>query len=231
MIATPIGNLDDITLRAMKTLEDIDALACEDTRITRKIFSRYNITRPDLVFSYHDYNEDRAGNRILELLRDDKNVGLCTNAGYPGISDPGYRIISDSLREGFEVEVIPGASAITLALLSSGLPSSSYTFKGFLPRKRGQRKTSLFAEKDSPHTLVAFESPNRLPAMLQDAYDVLGDRLAAVCIELTKRYEKTYRGFLSVLIDDFIEVKVKGEVTVVISGNHPKFIKNVSSAE
>ena len=151
IIATPIGNLEDITLRAMKTLEDIDALACEDTRVTRKIYSRYNITRPEIVFSYRDFNEERAGSRILELLRDGKTVGLCTNAGYPGISDPGYRIISAALREGFEVEVIPGASAVTQALLSSGLPSSSYTFKGFLPKKPGQRKTSLLMEKDGPH--------------------------------------------------------------------------------
>ena len=225
VIATPIGNLEDITVRGLRMLEEVDALACEDTRQTRKIYERYNIDRPKLIFSYHEYNEERAGSRILGLLKKDLSVGLCTNAGSPGISDPGYRIITASLSEGFEVEVIPGANAVTTALLASGLPTSSYTFKGFLPKKRGQRRASLFTEKDAAHTIVVFESPYRILECLEDAQEVLGDRQAAVCIELTKKFETVYRGYLSETREKLQDAVIKGEITVVISGSNPKFTR------
>ena len=231
VIATPIGNLEDLTLRAKRILSEVDALACEDTRHTRILLARYDIPRPKLLFSYHEHNEDRAAQRILGLLASGQNVGLCSNAGYPGISDPGYVVISQAVSRGFAVEVIPGASAVPTALLSSGLPTSSFTFKGFPPRKAGRRRTFLEAERDLPHTLVFYESPNRLGALLQAALEVLGDRQAAVCIELTKMFEDVRRGPLSTLAREFEDAKVKGEVAVVIAGNNPKFAQDPDGSD
>lgn len=227
VVSTPIGNLEDITYRAVQILGNIDALACEDTRHTRKIFSRYEIPAPKIFFSYHEHNEEAAGRKILKLLEEDKRVALCTDAGTPGISDPGYRIISAAIEKGFHVDIIPGPSAVTSALLASGLPTSSFTFKGFPPRKQGQRTKFLGMEKDLPHTLVFFESPYRVEPFLIDALEILGNRLAAVCIDMTKMYEEIRKGYLEELVPIFTGKKIKGEVTIVIAGNHPKFIKEV----
>lgn len=225
VIATPIGNLEDLTLRAKRLLGEVDALACEDTRHTRIIYDRYEIPRPKTIFSYHEYNEPQAAVRILGLLEQGLMVGLCSNAGYPGLSDPGYVIISRAIERGFKVEVIPGASAIPVALLSSGLSTSSYTFKGFPPKKPGKRRTFLELDRDLPHTLVFYESPNRLGVFLQAALETLGDRKAAVCLELTKVFEEVSHGYLSELITRFAEKKIKGEVVVVIAGSNPKFAR------
>ncbi len=225
VIATPIGNIEDVTHRACRVMSEVDALACEDTRHTPKILEKYGAPRPRSIFSYHEHNEEKAGKRILGLLEKGHSVGLCSNAGYPGISDPGYRIVSQAASRGFRVEVLPGAGAVEAALLAAGLPTSSYTFKGFPPKKSGPRKGFLAMEKDRPHTLVLFESPYRVGKLLADARDVLGDRMAAVCIEMTKKFERTHRGFLSDLSAEFQDAKIKGEVTVVIAGNNPKFIK------
>ncbi len=226
VVATPIGNLEDMSFRAVRVLGVVDALACEDTRRTRTIFERFEISRPRTIFSYHEHNEERAGVRILELLHSGHSVALCTDSGYPGISDPGYRIISESIAHGFRVEVVPGPGAVTTALLSSGLPTSSYTFKGFPPRKAGPRRRFLESDRAMPHTLVLFESPYRVEGLLRDAREVLGNRMAAVCIELTKKFESVHRGFLSDLLEEFHQTKIKGEVTVVIAGNHPKFLRD-----
>ena len=161
VVATPIGNMEDITFRAVRTLGEVDALACEDTRRTRKILQHYEIRRPPIVISYREHTEQRAGARILGLLEQGKSVALCSDAGYPGVSDPGYRIISAALDLGYLVEVLPGAGAVSAALVASGLPTSSYTFKGFPPRKRGRRRRFLEMEADSSHTMVLFESPHR----------------------------------------------------------------------
>ncbi|MFC2171693.1 16S rRNA (cytidine(1402)-2'-O)-methyltransferase [Acidobacteriota bacterium] len=225
VIATPIGNMEDLTYRAAKLLGEVDALACEDTRVTRAIFTRYEIARPSAMFSYHEHNEERAGNRILKLLKEGQSVALCSDAGSPGISDPGYRIISKALDEGLAVEIIPGASAVTAALQASGLPPSSFTFKGFPPRKKGPRKRFLEMEKESPHSLIFFESPLRIGGFLKEAGSIYGDRLAAVCIELTKKFERVHRGYLSDLADDLEGRKVKGEVTLIIAGKNRKFIR------
>ncbi|MFC1735019.1 16S rRNA (cytidine(1402)-2'-O)-methyltransferase [Candidatus Hydrogenedentota bacterium] len=224
-IATPIGNMEDITLRAIRILGEVGALACEDTRKTRNILERNDIPKPKTIFSCHEHNETRVVKRIIGLLESGCDVGLCTNAGYPGISDPGYRVISECVAKGFDVEVIPGASAVPTALVASGLPSSSYTFKGFPPRKTGARKRFIEVDANLPHTLVFFESPHRVGKFLADAREVLGDRRAAVCTELTKKFERVRRGFLSDLAEDFRDTKVKGEVTVVIAGNNPKFAR------
>ncbi len=225
VIATPIGNLEDITLRALRVLGEVDALACEDTRRTPRILERHNVRRPGIVFSCHEHNEGAAYDRILALLDQGRSVALCTNAGYPAISDPGYGIVAAARARGHRVEVLPGAGAVEAALLVSGLPTSSYTFKGFPPKRPGQRKRFLEAEAALPHTLVLFESPYRVGALLRDALDVLGDRMAAVCVELTKKFERVRSGYLSELAAEFAEAGVRGEVVVVIAGSNPKFTR------
>lgn len=218
LIATPIGNLEDITQRAIRVLGEVDALACEDTRVSRRIFQRYDIRAPGTFFSYHEHNEAQAGKRILGLLNDGRTVGLISDGGYPSISDPGYRVVNAAIEAGHEIDVLPGASAPPTALVLSGLAPSSYTFKGFPPRKSGARQRFLSAEAEAPHTIILFESPYRVAALLEDAAEALGDRKAAVCIELTKKFQRVFRGSLVELAEEFKEMKVKGEVTVVIEG-------------
>jgi len=223
IIATPIGNLEDMTLRALRVLGEIDALACEDTRRTRILFSKHGIKSPRTILSYRESNEPHAVSRVAGLLAKGLSVGVCSDAGYPGISDAGFRVIKRALEDGHSVEVLPGAGAIEPALLCSGLPTSSFTFKGFPPRKPGARRKFLEMEKDLPHTLVFYESPFRLHTLLTDACEVYGDRMAAVSIELTKQFEKTVRGTLGELCERFQDWKARGEVTVVVAGNNPKF--------
>jgi len=225
VVSTPIGNLEDLTFRAARILGEAGALACEDTRRTRRIYERHGLPSPPIIFSHHEHNEEQAAARILRLLAEGTSVALCTNAGYPGVSDPGFRVTSAALEQGFRVEVIPGPGAVEAALVASGLPASSYTFKGFPPRKPGPRRRFLGLERELPHTLVLFESPHRLGKLLADAYEVLGDRLAAVCVELTKLFEEVHRGYLGDLAAQFAEVTIKGEVTVVIAGANPKFAR------
>ncbi len=225
VVATPIGNLEDITLRAIRILGEVDALACEDTRMTRRIFDRHEIKRPRTLFSYHEHNEKNAGARILGLLNEGLSVALCSDGGCPGVSDPGYRIIRDSQAAGHLVDILPGATAVTTALLASGLSTASFSFKGFPPRKSGPRKRFLEADGASPHTQIIYESPFRIGKLLADAFEVLGDRQAAVCIELTKKFERVERGYLGDLARDFADRKVKGEVCLVIAGNNPKFCR------
>ncbi len=231
VVATPIGNLEDITHRAVRVLGEVDALACEDTRRTRILYEKHQIKSPRIIVSYHEHAEESAGARILDLLSQGLAVALCTDAGYPGISDPGYRIISLAAAQGHVIEVIPGAGAVEVALLSSGLPTSSYTFKGFPPKKPGARKRFLEAEKDAPHTLVLYESPFRLASLLRDAREVLGNRMAAVCAELTKQFERISRGTLEELFTQFEGKTVKGEITVVIAGSNPKFTLDDAAPE
>lgn len=231
IIATPIGNLEDITLRALRLLGGLDALACEDTRRTRRIFERHGVSSPSQVFAYHEHNEERSAQGIVKLLGEGRSVGLCTNAGVPCISDPGYRAVAAALDAGHRVEVIPGPSAVETALVVSGLPAASYTFKGFPPKKPGPRRRFLEQERDLPHTLVIYESPFRVGKLLGAALEALGDRRAAVCIELTKMFEDVRRGFLSDLAAEFAEQQVKGEVTVVIAGNNPKFSREAPGDE
>jgi len=226
LIATPIGNLDDFSPRGQRALSELDALACEDTRVTRRLFERFGLEAPRTIFSYHEHNEHQAGRRIAGLLDEGLRVGICSDGGYPGISDPGYRALSEAVEAGHEIEVIPGPSAVPVALLLSGLPTSSYTFKGFAPRKSGQRQRFFAEDAAAPHTLIVFESPYRVGKLLADALVALGDRRAAVCCELTKKFERADRGFLSELAAKYRDAKVKGEVTIVIAGSHPKFARD-----
>ena len=227
IIATPIGNLEDISIRALRILSEVSALACEDTRVTRKLLSRYEIPRPLKLFSCYEHNEERAAKRILALLEAGEDVGLCSSAGMPSLSDPGYRIIYDAISAGISIENIPGPNAATTALVLSGLPTSSYTFLGFLPRKPGPRRRRLSEEAQRPHTLIFYESPYRLGATLEDALTVLGDRRAALGIELTKYHETVERDWLSALVAQYKDASVRGEVTIVIAGNKPKFVRKL----
>ena len=231
VVATPIGNLEDVSLRALRVLGEVGALACEDTRRTRRIYEKHDVPSPKTIFSYREHNEESAGTRILRLLNEGVSVALCSDAGYPGISDPGYRIVSAVTEQGYRVEVVPGASAVDTALVASGLPMASYTFKGFPPRRSGPRVRWLESERDSVHTLVIFESPRRVEKLLSDAHKALGDRRAATCIELTKKFEEVHRGTLSELRETFANKHVRGEVTVVIDGLTRKGIQGEDARE
>jgi len=229
IVATPIGNLGDLTYRAAETLRQVDALACEDTRHTMIVLNRCEIPRPGIVFSHHEHNEEYATQRILGLLAEGRTVAICSNAGYPGISDPGFRAIQLAVEAGHRIDVIPGVSAVPVALLVSGLPSSSYTFRGFPPRKSGRCRTFLAQDRDLPHTQIFYESPFRIGKFLALAHEELGNRRAAVCLELTKLHERVHRGWLADLAAEFADVKVKGEAVIVVAGNHPKFSQDEDS--
>lgn len=222
IVATPIGNLADMSPRARDVFTSADVIACEDTRRTWALLSAFHIARPQMI-SYREGKEEFAGQQILKALRSGKDVALCSDGGYPGISDPGYRLIQLVIDEGIDYDVIPGASAVNLALLYSGLPTSSFTFKGFPPRKDGALRRFFEDEKVLPHTLIIYESPFRVWHTLKAAFNVLGDRRAAVCIEMTKQFERISRGYLSELASAFCAKKIKGEVALVIAGNNPKF--------
>jgi 16S rRNA (cytidine1402-2'-O)-methyltransferase len=217
LVPTPIGNLGDMTQRALETLRSADIIAAEDTRRTRQLLAHFGVPCPRLV-SYREHREASAGSYLLGFLREGKTVALCTDGGFPGISDPGYRLVALAIEAGIPLNVLPGASAAPVALVSSGLPTSSFTFKGYPPRKPGPRRRFLEAEKDSPHTLVLFESPFRVAATLESALDALGDRRAAVCLELTKKFESVTRGALSQLLSTFRDRRIRGEATLVIEG-------------
>ena len=225
VVATPIGNLGDISKRAEEALRAADAIACEDTRRTWALLSNFGIPRPRDRFSYRQGNEERVTERVVNILNEGRNVALCSDGGYPGISDPGYRLIRTCAQKGIEYTVIPGPCAVDVALLSSGLSTSSYTFRGFPPRGPGALRNWFAEDADKEHTLICYESPFRVGATLAAALDVLGDREAAVCIELTKLHERIERGYLADLAAKFADAKVKGEVAIVIAGNNPKFVR------
>jgi 16S rRNA (cytidine1402-2'-O)-methyltransferase len=215
LVATPIGNLTDISQRALETLRGADYIASEDTRKTGRLLAHFDIKKPQI--SFHEHNERRVVGRIMSLLAQRKTVALVTSAGTPGISDPGFTLVRAALEAGVEVTMIPGPTAFVMALVLSGLPTHSFTFRGFAPRKPGQRQRFLAVDKDSPHTLVFYESPYRLRAFLTDAIEVFGDRRAALAKELTKMFEQVRRGTLSELLAG-LEEKPKGEYVIVIEG-------------
>ena len=218
IIATPIGNLGDMSARALDTLRACAAIACEDTRRTWALLSHFGIPRPAEMISYREGAEERAGARILALLAQGADVALCSDGGYPSVSDPGFRLIRDAIAHGFALSVIPGASAVNVALVASGLPTSSWTFKGFPPRKPGALRRFFADETQSPHTLILFESPFRVAPTLAAAAEVLGERGAALCLELTKLHEKIIRGSLPELAAQAAAAPIKGEATIVIAG-------------
>ncbi len=228
VLATPIGNLEDLTPRALRTLREAELIACEDTRRTWQLLTHHEIPRPTML-SYRQGNEERTVERITSAIKAGTRVVLCSDGGYPGISDPGYRLLRRVTEADLPMEVIPGASAVPLALLYSGLPTSSYTFKGFPPRKPGPLRRFFEAEAELPHTMIVFESPYRVGKSLAAALEALGNRQAAVCIEMTKKFERIHRGDLSKLAEEFADKKVRGEVAIVIAGNNPKFTLKLES--
>jgi len=216
LVATPIGNLGDISLRALETLRAVDLVASEDTRKTGLLLKHFEIKKPQLAF--HEHNEIQAGTKIELMLREGKSVALVTNAGTPGISDPGYTLVRRAVDAGLPCTMIPGPTGLIMALVLSGLPVHSFTFRGFAPRRPGVRRTFLAVDARSPHTLIFYESPHRLSAFLADALAVYGDRAAAVANDLTKLYESVRRGSISTLIASLEGSTPKGEYIVVIAG-------------
>jgi 16S rRNA (cytidine1402-2'-O)-methyltransferase len=217
LIATPIGNMDDITYRAIEVLGLVDTIASEDTRKTGLLLKKYNIQKPQLLLFEH--NEDRAIEKIMSLLSEGKKVAILTSAGTPGISDPGYKIVQYAIAKNISFTMLPGPSALIMAVVLSGLPIHSFTFRGFPPRKTNARKKFLIADKSSPYTLIYYESPHRLKQFLSDALEVFGDRKAAIANDLTKYYETVKRGNLSTLKEEFDSIEILGEYVIVIDGD------------
>ena len=227
IVATPIGNLDDMSPRGVQVFRDVDVIACEDTRRTWALLSHFNIPRPASFISYRQGNELSVGRKLVSMLESGREVALCSDGGFPGISDPGYRLICLAIKHNIEIRVIPGASSVTVALLSSGLSTSSFTFKGYPPRKSGAMKKFFKEEENNPHTLIIFESSLRVRNTLKVALDVYGNRKVAVCSELTKKFERVLRGYLYDLCNAEHHNIQKGEVTIVIAGNNSKFSRDL----
>ena len=216
LVATPIGNLGDITLRALDTLRGVDFVASEDTRKTGRLLKHFDIKKPQL--SFHEHNKESAVDRIMALVAGGKSVALVTSAGTPGISDPGYTLVRRAIREGIDLTMIPGPTALVMTLVLSGLAVHGFTFRGFPPRKPGPRRRFLEVDVNSPHTLIFYESPHRLRAFLEDAIQVYGDRKAALANELTKMYEGVMRGTLTELLSEALDTEPRGEYAIAIAG-------------
>ncbi len=223
VVATPLGNLEDITLRAIRILKEVSVIACEDTRRTVKILNRYEIRTP--LFIFHEYNKLRAGASILRRLRDGDSIALVSDAGTPAISDPGYELVREAIGAGVPIEVVPGPSALIAALVVSGLPTDHFTFEGFLPARREKRRKAMQSLTIGTRTMIFYESPQRLAAFLREAVEIFGDRQACVVRELTKVHEEILRGSLSELDAEISgRGSVLGEVTIVIGGG-PKTVE------
>jgi len=222
LVATPIGNLEDITLRALAVLRTAHLIAAEDTRRTRKLLSHFRI--PAKLVSCNAHNEARRTPAILEALRQGRDVALVSDAGSPGISDPGYGPVREAIREGLPVTAVPGPSAVILALCLSGFPMDRFTFYGFLPKKPKERTRVLEEASQVRHTLVFFEAPHRIEKTLRWMLASLGDRRTALCRELTKRFEQVERGTLAELLERRAvgEAETRGEFTVVMQGKSPE---------
>jgi len=239
LVATPIGNLEDITLRALRVLREARWVACEDTRRTAKLLQHHGITAR--LVSYHEHNERQRALELIASLERGESVALVTDAGTPLVSDPGFRLVSACIERGIRVVPLPGASALLAALSASGMPCDEILFAGFLPARRGERRRALERLRAEPRTLVLFEAPQRLAASLADAAQILGDRRAAVGRELTKLYEEFRRGPLTDLATFFSATPARGEITLVIgppekgaphpSGDGPRMPHDVSLAD
>jgi 16S rRNA (cytidine1402-2'-O)-methyltransferase len=217
LISTPIGNLEDLTLRAIRMLADVDLIAAEDTRHTQQLLARHELHTP--LTSYHDHNKEEKAPVLIERLRQGQTIALVSDAGTPTISDPGYHLITGCIAAGIPVSPIPGPSAPLAALAASGLPTDAFLFAGFLPRKPGARQKRIEALAPLRETLIFFESPHRLLRLLEELQFRLGDRRVAVCRELTKLHEEIIRGRLSETLEQLKGKTVKGEITIVLEGN------------
>lgn len=218
LVATPLGNLEDITYRALRILSEVDLIAAEDTRQTLKLLNHFGIKQR--MVSYHQHNERERTGEIIDQLLSGLNIALVSDAGMPGISDPGHFLVAAAIKKGITVTPIPGASAVTTALAASGLPTNSFWFQGFLPRKAKEQTGILVELAKTNGTLVFYEAPHRLLATLKNCYQVLGDREAVIARELTKVHEEFIRGRLSEIIPRIEKNSLKGEFTVLIAGNN-----------
>jgi 16S rRNA (cytidine1402-2'-O)-methyltransferase len=216
VVPTPIGNLKDITLRALEVLENVDLVAAEDTRQSLKLLNHFNIKKP--LVSYHKFNENEKSENIIEILKEGKNVALVSDAGTPGISDPGSVIVKKCIEEGIEFDVLTGATAVTTALVYSGLDTTKFLFRGFLPRENKDRKSIIEDLKDREETLIFYEAPHRLIKTLEFLYENLGDRQIAICRELTKIHEEIIRRNLSEAIEYYRNKEPRGEYVLVVQG-------------
>lgn len=224
IVATPIGNLEDITLRAINILKQVDMIACEDSRITKRLLKKYDITTPTI--SYHQHSSDKKNNQLLNYLKFDKDIALVTDAGTPGIQDPGNKFVELARNEDLKVIAIPGASAVTTALSMAGINTDSFYFAGFIPKKKG-RQTWFKNAKNIDIPIVLYESPYRIVKTLKDIYEYLGNKKIFTARELTKKFEETKTDFVKELIEYYSQHKPKGEfVLIVLPKRYTKDIKD-----
>jgi len=215
LVSTPIGNLSDITYRAIEIFKSVDYIVCEDTRVTRKLLNHYEISKP--CISFHSKSSPSVAKKLIELLNEGKSLALVSDSGTPLISDPGCVLTKEAVSEGIEIYPIPGPSAVHSALVASGFCVSSYSFYGFVSPKSGRRKTRLQKLKRENNILVFYESPHRIVKFLKDLYDVFGNIHVSVSKEMTKIHEKTYRGKLNDVLKNIVSDGVKGEYTIVVN--------------
>ena len=227
LIGTPIGNLEDITLRALRVLSEVDLIACEDTRHTRKLLTHYQIQKPTI--SYHEHNELTRAPELILRLEEGAHIGLVSDAGTPLISDPGYRLVTLAIRHRIPVIPVPGPSALAAALITSGLPADQFSFHGFLPAKKSSREKVLATLQAVANTIILYESPRRLVGVLQDAQRILGDRRIALARELTKVHEEILRGRISEVLKQIEGRNIIGEITLLIAPPAGEFAQPVTS--
>ncbi|WP_379137104.1 16S rRNA (cytidine(1402)-2'-O)-methyltransferase [Paenibacillus sp. sgz500958] len=229
LVATPIGNLEDMTFRAIRMLKECDIIAAEDTRQTRKLLSHFEIT-PSLLFSYHEHNKEASGPELIRYIIEGKNLALVSDAGLPAISDPGSELVALAIQEGIPVIPVPGANAALSALIASGLPTTTFTFAGFLPRERKDIRTTLAALRSVPGTLLFYESPHRVAKTLVHLEEAFGNRRITLARELTKRYEEFVRGTIQECSEWLAEHPPLGEYVIVVEGESKEEAESASSA-
>ena len=225
IVSTPIGNLKDISYRAVDVLNAVDLIAAEDTRKTKILLNHYNISTP--MISYYEHNEFKRIPQLMDKLDSGMDIAVVCDSGTPSINDPGYRLVREAIEKGFEITSIPGATSVTTALILSGLPTDRFVFEGFLPPKKG-RKKRLNQLSEESRTIILFESPRRLVKTLEDCLNILRNRPVAVCKELTKIHENVFRGFLKNAVEYFATQNIKGEFVIIIGRDDSKIYFDVA---
>jgi 16S rRNA (cytidine1402-2'-O)-methyltransferase len=216
LVATPIGNLEDITLRALNTLKSVDVIAAEDTRHTLRLLNHFEIKKP--LFSYHEHNQRESGEKLIQMALEGKSIALVTDAGTPGISDPGEGIVKLAIENSIRVYLVPGAAALIYGLVVSGLSTSKFVFEGFLPTDNKSRRERFESLENEERTIIFYEAPHKLQRTLADLYETFGNRKIALCRELTKKHEEIMRCTLSDAVEDFKDKKPLGEFVLVMEG-------------